>query len=427
MTKTEKPQLTDSLKKATSHMHAEMEAHPFIVALSNGELPLVSYIGLLRAMSVIHSTLEHELNQLRFDHILPVMLDRPSRVIHLRKDLSLFDKEIVPDIEAAVNETRKIASQIRLCRVKQPEDLLAILYILEGTTLGNSVHLDDVLNNFGDKTSRKAYYYSGYGQDTAKYWLEFRNAMNSLEIDQKVHDRLVEVAQDFFSQMEALFTQLYPIENASMVYTAGMLNPEAGNHSVPENKKEIEAAVAAAERCRAEFPYFDERYQDRGKNFAKSDAAWLASLIHLPEVELYYQVEWLGRVLANRGMPRITLESQLHLLYEELVSAVPEKYERYSILKKAAIKLKKERLAYIPESAYEELKIAFDLATDNELQRRFNRTSDLIVSAVCDQSAGISDAVNNLLPWLTDKKRFPSKWITAIKNIHSLSIAYVNK
>ncbi len=427
MTKTGKPQLTDSLKKATSHKHAEMEAHPFIAALSKGELPLESYIGLLRAMSVIHSTLEHELNQLRFDHILPVMLDRPSRVIHLRKDLSLFDKEIVPDIEAAVTETRKIASQIRLCRVKEPEDLLAVLYILEGTTLGNSVHLDDVINNFGDKTSGKAYYYSGYGQDTAKYWLEFRNAMNGLAIDQKGHDRFVEVAQDFFSQMEALFTQLYPIENANMVYTAGMLNPEAGDHSVPENKKEIEAAVAAAKKCRDEFPYFDERYQDRGKNFAKSDAAWLASLIHLPEVELYCQVEWLGRVLANRGMPRITLESQLQLLYEELVSAVPENDERYSTLKKAAIKLKKERLAYIPESVYEELKNAFDLATDNELKGRFNRTSDLIVSAVCDQSAGISDAVNNLLPWLTDKKRFPSKWITAINNIHSLSIAYVNK
>jgi hypothetical protein len=38
----------------------------------------------------------------------------------------------------------------------------------------------------------------------------------------------------------------------------------------------------------------------------------------------------------------------------------------------------------------------------------------LIVAAVCDQAAGIADAVASLLAWLTDAERFPPQWIAAV-------------
>ena len=62
---------------------------------------------------------------------------------------------------------------------------------------------------------------------------------------------------------------------------------------------------------------FNIHYQERDRSFAKSDAAWLASLIMMPEVQLLGQVVCLDRVLTSRGMPRITLENQLTLLHEE--------------------------------------------------------------------------------------------------------------
>ncbi len=85
------------------------------------------------------------------------------------------------------------------------------------------------------------------------------------------------------------------MKSARQGFTAGMLNPEAGDHAVPGDAMEIEAAVAAARRCREEFPYFDERYQERGRSFAKSDVAWLVTLTELPEAQLISQVEWLGK------------------------------------------------------------------------------------------------------------------------------------
>lgn len=71
--------------------------------------------------------------------------------------------------------------------------------------------------------------------------------------------------------MEILFASLSPVDKANLEFTASMLNPEAGNHAVPDNVGELQAAVIAAEKCRGEFPYFNERYQERGGNFAKSE------------------------------------------------------------------------------------------------------------------------------------------------------------
>jgi heme oxygenase len=406
--------LMDSLSEAVRERHARMEALPFIAALTSGQLPLESYVGQLRAMAVIQGTLEHEIAQITSSEIRTLLQDRPSRLIHLRKDLSVFDPLFIPDIEAALDHTRKIAERIRRYRVERPTDLLGILYVLQGTTLGNSMHLPDVLKTFGSQTSGTAHYYAGYGDRTGEYWQKFYRAMNALPLDQEGTTRVIQVARDFFDQLEALFSVLYPLQNAKMVFTASMLNPEAGDHAVPGDVKEIEAALAAASKCRTEFPYFDERYQDRGRSFAKSDAAWLASLVALPEAQLLSQVEWLGRVLGNRGMPRITLERQLELLHTELVAAVPTRIDQYNGLLKAAESLKKERQQCISEPVFSGLAKEFQLATEGELQGRFKNTGVLIVAAVCDQAVGVTDAVTSLLAWLTDAERFSPPWIAAV-------------
>ena len=221
--------LMDSLKEAIGEQHARMEELPFIIALTNGQLPLESYVGQLRALAVIHGTLEHELAQVTSAEISTLLLDRPSRLVHLRKDLSVFDQLFIPDIEAALTHTREIAQRIRLYRVDQPTDLLGILYVLQGTTLGNTFHLPDVLKAFGDQTSGTAHYYTGYGDRTVEYWEGFCRAMNALFIDQEGRERLIHVALDFFDRLFALFSVLYPIQHAKMVFTASMLNPEAGD------------------------------------------------------------------------------------------------------------------------------------------------------------------------------------------------------
>lgn len=409
--------LMDALKDAIQGQHARMEALPFIAALTSGDLPLASYVGQLRAMAVLHGTLEHELSLMNAGEIRSFFMGRPSRLAHLRRDLSVFDSKLIPDIKATLPMVRKIAARIRLLRVTQPTDLLGILYVLEGTTLGNTAHLPDVLMAFGGETAGMAHYYEGYGQETGAQWRTFREAMDAFPLEPGGRDRIIQVALGFFDQLEELFSALYPIREEAMIFTAGMLNPEAGDHAVPQNVRAIEAAVTAARQCREEFPYFEERFQERGRGFAKSDAAWLATLVDLPATEALSQVDWLGRVLGNRGIPRITLERQLTCLHGELVLAVPEEAARYQVLLEAAAGLRRERFRALPEPLAGDLVSAFQAATDGELQGRFKGTGALIVSAVCDQKAGITEAINSLQPWLTDPERFSPTWIEAVSDL----------
>ncbi len=204
------PNLMETLKEAIREKHARLEALPFITALTNRELPLESYVGQLRAMAVIQGTLEHELTLLPTEEIRALLQSRPSRLVHLRRDLSIFDPLFIADNLDALEHARSIAESIRRYRIEQPTNLLGIIYVLEGTTLGNASHLPDVLATFGSRTDGTAHYYSGYGDRTAEYWQEFRCVMNALPIDQAGCERLVQVALLFLINLRhcsLLFTR----------------------------------------------------------------------------------------------------------------------------------------------------------------------------------------------------------------------------
>ena len=408
------PTLMEALKGAVAGRHARMEALPFVTALTGGRLPLPSYVGQLRAMAVIHSTLEHELALLGPDPAGSLLADRPSRLVHLRRDLSVFDPLLVPDLKAAQGPARELAALIRRQRMERPADLLGIIYILEGTTLGNAVHLPDVLRTFGRQTGGTAHYYAGYGEASADCWRTFSRAMNGFPLDPDGRQRVIRAALRGFDLLEALYSALCPVQDDGTCFTAGMLNPEAGDHPVPQDAGVLAAAVAAGHRCRLAFPYFEARFGERGRGFAQSDAAWLATLTALPAADLLGQVEWLGRVLGNRGIPRITLERQLEWLHAGLAALPPERAGDCRGLLEAAEQLKRERFQHVPEPAWEPFAQAFRLATGDELEGRMQDTGTLILSAVCDRAAGIAGAVDSLRPWLTDPDRFAPDWSAAV-------------
>ncbi|MBV5336535.1 MAG: hypothetical protein J0653_00540, partial [Deltaproteobacteria bacterium] len=61
-------------------------------------------------------------------------------------------------------------------------------------------------------------------------------------------------------------------------------NADAGNHPVPDDPREILAALRAGERCYAQHPYFERRYGDRGKAFTRSDGGYLVTLADHPQI-----------------------------------------------------------------------------------------------------------------------------------------------
>ncbi len=122
-----------------------------------------------------------------------------------------------------------------------------------------------------------------------------------------VHDGVIEAAHDAFSGLEVLYTALYPLQSSQKKYHVARSNPEAGNHPIPEDEREIQAAIKASDRGWAEFGYYEQRYGQRGKLFSDSDVCWLVTLTRLDQNILHQQIDWLCRVLAARGMPSIMI------------------------------------------------------------------------------------------------------------------------
>ena len=194
------------------------------------------------------------------------------------------------------------------------------------------------------------------------------------------------------------------------------VNPEAGHHPMPTDPGELEAAIRAGRRCWDEFPYFDQRYGERGWRFTMSDSGWLVTLADgRPQPEVDHHLEWLGRILSSRGMPTLLLERHLLLIVEELTAQFsPERARRYEPLRMGAQHLATRREAHLPAALGADLASRFDAAVGHHWSRRLPQTGHLIAAAVADRALGISKAVDSLVDWLSDTARFPDVWTDAV-------------
>ncbi|HSU13380.1 hypothetical protein [Longimicrobium sp.] len=195
---------------------------------------------------------------------------------------------------------------------------------------------------------------------------------------------------------------------------AALINPDAGSHPVTTDPREVAASVAAGDRSWREFPYYQARFGDRGRRFGHSDSAWLSLIALKEQPQVNAEVRWLGELLASRGMPQWLLERHLEFLHEELAAAVPENREQYGRLLNAAGMLRNQRRAQIREQDFLALAADFRARAGAEWTARLPNMGPLLVSAVADEAAGISQAVPQLESWATDPSRFPAEWIAAV-------------
>src|SRR5690242_18568794 len=91
--------------------------------------------------------------------------------------------------------------------------------------------------------------------------------------------------------------------------SATSLNPSAGNRVVTADPRELNASEHAGDRSWSAWTYYGRRYRERGRQFTRSDSAWIVALASSPASVVERQIGWLGAVLAARGMPRYSSRS----------------------------------------------------------------------------------------------------------------------
>ncbi len=416
------------LKTETREYHSKLEALPYFKELMEHGLPLECYVNQLRGLSILHGVLESEIAGSKDRRLLAVWSDDLRKLPLLKEDLSFFAPRVVPDAAAPVEAALAMAEKIRFRRVEKPFTLLGYLYVLEGSTLGNKMHRPDISATFHLEGLTGCRYYASYGEQVQNHWKAFSQTMNEALKEPALHDFILEAAHEAFSGLELLYTALYPLEkNDDKSFHITRINPEAGNHPMPQDSREIEAALSASNRGWSEFPYYEQRYGERGKRYSDSDACWLATLTTLDQALLQQQIDWLCRVLATRGMPTILMERILLFLCEELSSAVPERAAEYEKLRISAKTLRKKREKQASESLMESLAGEFEAAVKSETSVPCKNTGLLIVSAVADEKNGIAGAVNALKEWLTDSKRFSKGWVSAVQEAFNEAFQKMNE
>ena len=404
--------LMTRLREATRETHGQIQALPWFHALERCELPIESYIGQLRGMAVLHGVLEHETPIAHDARLNAVWQEDMRRFPQIQQDLAFFATRNVFDIPKAHEAANTLANHILQRSMNAPVSLLGYFYVLEGSVRGAMV-LAPLISKALRLDEHHGLSYLSWGERVAR---DFGARMNTVSITNEEETAIIDAACEAFTEIHRLFEALYPFDSEHLTRKATSLNPEAGAHPVPNDPAEIEAALHAGQRCWLEYPYFAWRFGERGQRYTYSDGAWLVTLATRNQAAINAQIEWLGTVLASRGIPRILLQRHLELLYEELIARMPAQRETdYRRLLVAADHLAEQRRAVISDADFDAIRNRFEQAIGPDWRMRLPGIGNLLVSAVSDQHHGIAQAVTGLESWLTDPERFPPHWIAAVR------------
>lgn len=188
---------------------------------------------------------------------------------------------------------------------------------------------------------------------------------------------------------EAVAGLVRAVNSAAPRSLASVLNPDAGLHAITTDLREVRAALEASDISWQRFGYYEARFGERGRRFARSDSAWLAVLD--PE-DLERQLGWLGTVLASRGAPRWLLEDHLGVLHERLCAAIPARRSRYRVLSNGARWLAEQRRTVVGD----------ELLARCERELPELRAGALFAAAHADERCGVERAVESMEPWLRE-------------------------
>ncbi|MCB1769799.1 MAG: biliverdin-producing heme oxygenase [Candidatus Competibacteraceae bacterium] len=408
--------LMTRLREATREAHEQIQKLPWFHALERCELPVESYVGQLRGMAVLHGILEHEAPTAHDARLNAVWREDMRRFPQIQQDLAFFATRNVFDIPMAHEAASALADHILQRSADSPVSLLGYFYVLEGSIQGAMVLAPLIGKTLGLDEHHGLSYLSWEEHVARERWRNFGARMNAVSIANEEEEAIITAAREAFAEIYRLFQSLYPFDPGQLTRKVTALNPEAGAHPVPDDPGEIEAALHAGQRCWLEYPYFAWRFGERGRRYTNSDGAWLVTLAARDQAVINAQVEWLGVVLASRGIPRILLQRHLELLYEELMTRMPaQRGVDYRKLLIAADHLAEQRRAVISDADFDAICNRFAQAVGPDWRARLPGIGNLLVSAVTDQRHGITQAVTRLESWLTDPERFPPHWIAAVR------------
>lgn len=306
--------LLGELRASTRESHQQLEAVALFGALESGDASREAYCGFLNVMALLHAALHRAMRDEGDDALRELAESSGLRGGKARQDLEALGAKSLRNV-ASLREALLGAEDILWTSLRDPGDVVGALYVIQGSRHGARSLRTLVSKRFGQDLPM-AFWTAGT-EGLSEDWKRLVNALEKCE--PSVSEGACALACRLFDCLRRATEALYP-EPAESAPATAVINVEAGSHAVVTEPRLLVASVMAGLRCWRAYPYFEARYGDRGRRFSSSDSAWLATLVEESEIVVAGQVDWLGRVLASRGMPTQLLEVHLGLLHEELAA-----------------------------------------------------------------------------------------------------------
>lgn len=355
----------DPLHRATREGLAAVAGSPVVEQMAQEGPPHVLFTAWLRLMAVVIGELERALDHVEAAEARNAWRERV--LPQLRADLVARD-EVPAPATLAIEPMITLVEDVRGWAHERPLRLVGALY-------ASGSMLDDAWARVMDRARRPP-----------ASWGSLALASGALE-------PVVAGALALVAHVQAILSALAAGTPGQSLAQA--LNADAGAHEVTHDPREVMAAVDAGIETWAHHPYYAARYGTRGRRFTRSDSAWLVTLVDLPERVRRERLDWLGRLLATRGMPTLLLEDHLRHLHQALSAAVPERAARYAALEASSRVLEAGRRAVLPE---------FDaIAASVPRDPALGSLGPIVVSAVADERLGIPGVVACVEAWLAER------------------------
>lgn len=404
----------ERLRDATRSLHDEVDGSAYARAVAAGAVPVDRYASFLRAMWQVHAALERAL-EAHPDPELRVALARtPERRARLVDDLAALGVDPYGVDLAAIHALRLA----RRMRADVTAALYGYGYVLEGSQLGGLLQHQRLVERPEFHGGGLAYL-AGAGRDTRAQFGEFVARLDASLRDPAAVDRAVEAARATFACFVEVVRALDPARPAAHP-SARDLHDAGGNHPIPDDLRELSAAMDAGEQSYRAWHYYGARYGARGLRFTHGDSAWLATLGRGDDDTALQQTQWLAGVLASRGMPRRLLEEHLDVLRDTLRRASPER--GYAPLARAASELRRARESAQTDAERDAVRAAFYPAGVSSREHPWregaldaDEAAALLAAAVADERCGVAGAVTSLATWMSDPTRFTPRWIAAVE------------
>lgn len=192
------------------------------------------------------------------------------------------------------------------------------------------------------------------------------------------------------------------------------INPEAGEHPIPEREADVARALRCSTAAWRRFPYLAMRFGERGRRFTSSDSCWLVSLYDLDASLVGVNLQWLLTVLASRGLPSIILEDQLRKIDDDVAEHERERWTSSTGFRAMLEQLQEQRNSLLDRRLHDELVAQWQARFDACSGRRVRDAAALLICARLDTASGIERAWEVTHSWFVDPQMFSSEWIESV-------------